>query len=40
MPKWTPGKLTKWKFVQNPKDAKVTVIRKRFVIPVVINKDE
>jgi len=36
MPKWTPGKLKKWKFVQNPKDAKITVIRRRYVVTVTV----
>lgn len=36
MPKWTPGKLKKWKYVQNPKNAKITVIRRRYVVTVSV----
>lgn len=38
MPKWEPNKLKKWKYVQNPKDAKVTVIRKRLIVSYSIIK--
>jgi len=36
MPKWTPGKLKKWKYVQNPKNAKITIIRRCYVVTISV----
>lgn len=38
MPKWNPGTVKKWKFVQNIKEAKVQLIKTMFTITVYFDK--
>lgn len=38
MPKWNPGSVKKWKFVQNVNEAKVQIIKTMFTITVYFDK--